>query len=448
MQLRKHVGVALTSILVVTLASTPSTASPSSESPARYVVPPFTDDAPTPRAIPSLAVEEAGRIINDHVQGLAHEHTGVRITGERSLTVSLPRGIGGGKQERAIRGLLARAGLETSVTLTFSYVKHNRAANIKAKAALLDVLASKKYEGQVTGIGSDPSLGVVVVYATENSGVARTELSAKFGDGIVFRRSSGAVELLATRQIDSAPHYGGAGYRRWNAEHTDLAFECSTAFPVTISGVTYQLTAGHCMPGSSQYPHAWAEGTNSTNSLYYFGNRYTTTVAGQVGALADGTQDVFGDWALLRGSTYAPRVYNCASLSQSCTSLGVGAVSWTNPVMGSQVCSSGRTTAQTCRLFVTDPDQDGWDAGPFNISELAVVRSDQNLDGIYDCQGWDHGDSGGAVYQSIAGRPGYVRALGNATYAQKPANGQLCYYGYTKLSGFKAWAPGATMPTL
>ena len=51
------------------------------------------------------------------------------------------------------------------------------------------------------------------------------------------------------------------------------------------------------------------------------------------------------------------------------------------------------------------------------------------------------GDSGGPIYQAIAGRTGYVRVFGiveGGTHA--------CETLFTKISGIRAWAPSATVP--
>nr|AGS49728.1 hypothetical protein [uncultured bacterium esnapd14] len=112
--------------------------------------------------------------------------------------------------------------------------------------------------------------------------------------------------------------------------------------------------------------------------------------------------------------------------------------------MGAAACSSGRTTAQTCRYRVTDPDTSvsfgGWVTG-----QLAVLRSDQDGAGGDDCLGWKSGDSGGAIYQAISGRTGYVRAMGIVT---GHSTGSPCNYYYTKLQGVRAWSPNASMPLL
>jgi hypothetical protein len=243
---------------------------------------------------------------------------------------------------------------------------------------------------------------------------------------VVFRLAGPAEPDEANRDRDTANHWAGAGYLNWNAAHTAF-FQggdpdwCSTAFPVTRAGTRYMLTAGHCVPGQAQFPHLWASFDRDASlpgNGYYFGTGFTTTVSGTEANPADGTQDTLGDWTLLRGSTYDPQVYNCLNATGVCTALPVG-----------RVVDSDATFAFRYG----------------NVARLAVLRSNQDATGGDDCAGWQSGDSGGAIYQSIGTRPGYVRAMGIVTghTAGCPRN-----YLYTKLAGVRAWDSSITMPTL
>jgi streptogrisin C len=200
------------------------------------------------------------------------------------------------------------------------------------------------------------------------------------------------------------------------------------------------LTAGHCMPGATGFPDAWATAftTVAKPSVdYYFGTRYTTTMGGALGSPADGSQDQYGDWALLRGSTYLPYVYNCTNVTGYCSSLPVGTASWVLPSDNAAICTSGRTTGQTCRQHVVQPSADAWIQGVY-IRHLTMFQADASG----SCDTVRGGDSGGAVYQAMSSRPGFMRALGMVTATDG------CTSYYTRLSGVRAWDSSITMPVL
>lgn len=94
------------------------------------------------------------------------------------------------------------------------------------------------------------------------------------------------------------------------------------------------------------------------------------------------------------GSTYISRVYNSNIYSES--TLDVVNVSWNFPTVGSGVSSSGHTTSRICRYKVLDVDACVNYGSGIISCEMFSMTSDQNLDGSYDCSGFDHGDSGGA----------------------------------------------------
>ena len=358
---------------------------------------------------------------------------GVHLDAPDALTVSLPGGSDLSERAAALRALAP------GLTVSVERVSRSRAAVQGVKEQIGAMIRAGAHRDGIIGVGVDGVRGVVTVYATTDSATARLDLKRKFADAVVFRQIGVPKLLTADRNLDSAPHYGGAGFYVWNDAHTGYRGWCSTAFPVVRNGVTYQLTAGHCMPGSTEYPDAWASAYTSVtppSSTYYFGTRYTTTIGGTWNTQTEGTQDNFGDWALLRGSTYYPRVYSCANVTGTCSTLPIGTASWVTPSLNAGVCSSGRTTGQICRQHVVDSDWEGYIEG-FYDRQLALFQRDDGT-----CDTVRPGDSGGAIYQGMSSRPGYVRAMGVITATDG------CTSYYTKLSGVRAWDSAVTMPTL
>jgi hypothetical protein len=396
----------------------------------------------------SAAADDAADALSGMVGAAPDQNTGVRITGPDEVTVTVPPGVDRGVRAAALQTALSTAGRAGGVRVTVATVRRSGKEIRKLKDSLVPLLTDPRYAGQIVGVGEDPSLGVAVVYATADSAAARTQIAATYGSAVIFRLSSQARADDADRDRDSTPHYGGSGFTWWNAAHTaHLNGWCSTGFPVIHGGVTYMLTAGHCVPGQRQYPALWAsfnQTGGAPSNLFYFGGLFTTTVSGTELNPTSGTQDRFGDWSMIQGSTYSPHVYNCPNTTGSCSFLSVGAASWVSPAMNAGACSSGRTTGQVCRYRVTDPDitfnVDGRPTG-----QLALLRSNQDLAGGDDCLGWNHGDSGGAIYQAISGRTGFVRAMGLVT---AHTGTTACNYYYTKLQGVRAWSPNASMPLL
>ncbi|NUT35638.1 MAG: hypothetical protein HOV79_21500 [Hamadaea sp.] len=360
---------------------------------------------------------------------------GVRLDGPSSLTVSLPGGTDQAQRVQVLRRLAP------GLTVTVEPVSRSRAAILGVKEQIGAMIRAGAHREGIVGVGVDAVRGVVTVYATGDSAAARADLKRRFADTVVFRQMDALQPAESDRNRDTAPHYGGAGYTMWNNAHTASVPYCSLAFPVVRNGVTHGLTAGHCMPGSTGHPDAWATAFTSATPPsigYYFGTLATTTLAGTLSNTTDGTQDVYGDWALLRGSTYYPRIYNCANVTGSCTHVPIGTASWVTPSLNASLCSSGRTTGQICRQHVADAEYEGYVGNNYTRQLAVFVRDDGG------CATIRGGDSGGAIYQGMSSRPGYMRAMGVVTGVS--TNG--CVAVYTKLSGVRAWDPSITMPTL
>lgn len=418
---------------------------------AALAVPPFEPYPAMPTGN-TIATDEAAEALSMLVESAPDVYTGVRVMAAGTVVVTVAPGVDRSAIAGSLQAKLARAGRGVGTRVSVASSPRSLAEMRRLKAKLVPLLTDSRYRGLINGIGLDPSRGTVVVYASADSAIARAEIKARYGDAVIFRLDGPAQFTEANRDRDTAAHWGGAGYLQWNDTHTQY-FQaadpdwCSTAFPVILNGTRYLLTAGHCVPGQAQFPYLWASfdrDASIPSSSYYFGTRHTTTVNGTETSPTDGTQDTLGDWTLIRGSTYDPKVYSCPNVTGTCSALPVGAASWITPVMGAGACSSGRTTAQVCRYKVLDPD-DTRTIGNLVVAHLAVLRSNQDLTGDDDCLGWQSGDSGGAIYQAISTRPGYIRAMGIVTGSSIacPRN-----YYYTKLSGVRAWNSSITMPTL
>ena len=105
------------------------------------------------------------------------------------------------------------------------------------------------------------------------------------------------------------------------------------------------------------------------------------------------------------------------------------------------MCTSGYTTQQKCRQHVYDEDLTilvGYDGANLRVYPVTAVIPDDHCN-----LGPTYGDSGGAVYQGISGRPGYVRAMGIITAIDDVND---CGAFFTRLSGVRIWGPTATVP--
>ncbi|QGN50032.1 hypothetical protein ACN26Y_30060 [Micromonospora sp. WMMD558] len=391
------------------------------------------ETAAPPTGEATQQILDGAESVQSLIETSSGDYTGVEVT-DTGLAVTLPDGLD-------IQARAAEADAVTTAQIRFRHGDRSRAQMYDVKNQIEDMIDAGLHRGTLRGVGADPSRGVAIVYLSELDSVAlRTELKTRFGSAVVFREMPEMKTLTEERSRDSAPHYAGAGVRLWNDPHTGERGRCSTSFAVALSGSRYQLTAGHCLPGGTNYPDLWAATFTSATkpaAEYYFGTKHTTTFGGELGAPTQGSAHKYGDWALINGSTYSPRVYNCPVGTGYCSSLPVGGASYGTPAVGTQVCTSGLTTGQTCRQFVTDPDWHGVVQGVV-LSHITVVQH-ATTSGYWDCQGVRPGDSGGAVYQGMGN--GSVRAMGIISF------GDGCISGYTRLSGVRAWNNGVSVVT-
>lgn len=229
-----------------------------------------------------------------------------------------------------------------------------------------------------------------------------------------------------TRRSDAAPYYGGAEIIR-NGTY------CSLGFPITVGSAKYAVTAGHCGLGTF-YNNGVKVGTTHTTT-------WTATAAR------------YGDWQLLKGSTYGMSVYNGAVTSSS--SLRISRGNYGSRANGSALCTSGRTTGQICRYRVKDSHVTKRarvsETQTTKVGYLTELISDPNDDGVGTCTGFKSGDSGGPAYYADTSTPGSVVVLGvihGETASEISKSGGKCSsarYYISELKGVRAWNSNATV---
>ncbi len=229
------------------------------------------------------------------------KYTGVRVT-STGIVVTLPDGA-----DLAARASAADDG--ATVPITFERTSLSRADVERTKAKLAAIVETGGYADALVGVGTDSVRGAAAAYMAEDKDTtaSRRALKASFGDAVVFRPMGLGKPLELDRSRDTRPHFAGSGIRLWNSAHTGYGGVCSTSFPIDLDGTHYMLTAGHCSPGGSNYKNMWASAfTDATSpaSAYQFGLGATTTMGGELGAVTQGTANLYGDFALIRGSTY------------------------------------------------------------------------------------------------------------------------------------------------
>ncbi|WP_154654291.1 hypothetical protein [Acidipropionibacterium thoenii] len=143
----------------------------------------------------------------------------------------------------------------------------------------------------------------------------------------VSYRPSAEGEDAATRLADSPPWYMGG---RLNYSYGGSGYYCSSGIPITVNGVHTLMTAGHC------------RGSSFTNNGSVVGAQYTTACPGNA--------DIYGDWKLIKGSSYAKRVFS-GGLSSG-DSHPITTSRWKTLPLGNGMCTSGSTSGQICRYKV------------------------------------------------------------------------------------------------
>jgi hypothetical protein len=194
---------------------------------------------------------------------------------------------------------------------------------------------------------------------------------------------------------------------------------CSGGVPLVVNGIETMLTAGHCT-SSSYY-----------NNGSLVGSQYTTSYPGNA--------DIYGDWKLLYRHDYHPRTYSGGLSDQ--TTLFMSVADWGPPQVGQGICSSGSTTGQKCRFFVTAINLSVSFSG-VQANQLFSMRHDSTNGPGWDTNGFLGGDSGGPCYYA-SGTVGKVRVSG---IVKGMTTTRLTYYR-TQLAGVRLWNLGATLAT-
>lgn len=272
--------------------------------------------------------------------------------------------------------------------------------------------------GTVTAVGPDIYTGGVRVSIVEDSqrqvDLTKAAVSAAAGRTIPVTISEGGAGELTGRFNDSAPYYMGGALTNASG-----GLICSSGVPMTIGSTRRLLTAGHCS-GSTYY-----------NNGGVVGSTYTTAFPGNA--------DIYGDWKLVQGSTYAKRVFNGSVSSGS--SLPINGAAWGGRPNGYQICSSGAVTGQICRYFVIGSYQSQVLDGVMVGHLLEMIHDSTGSGYQNDSAGWKKGDSGGTCYYADGLGGVIVNGITSGTW-KPPAGGP--YYYCTQLSGVRAWSPGAT----
>lgn len=223
-----------------------------------------------------------------------------------------------------------------------------------------------------------------------------------------------APSYTATRGNDSSPFSGGAAVRI----RSDNG-RCSLGFPVTISGVTYEMTAGHC--GKSSFTtYAGGKNVGSTANISWPGNT-----------------SKYGDWQIIKGASYARYVYSGSLTSSQRLPISRGNLG--SRRNGSELCTSGSTTGALCRYAIVRSHSRANIDG-YQTAYLTEVMHDPNRDGVGTCSGFQSGDSGGTVYYASASKKGYVEVLGLVSAKTRVAS-ECRSGGYylTELRGVLMW---------
>ena len=196
--------------------------------------------------------------------------------------------------------------------------------------------------------------------------VSRERLVNAFPGAISLQ--DGEIDALS-RCGDLPDHWGGARINKVSGDCAAVGGGCSTAFAAkrNSTGEIGMASAGHCRTAQ-----AWS-GTVFSNTAYY-GEFWTW-------AFNHGTDD----WAWIKKSMYARKVYHDPYTPTSLTVTGVRGAA-----LGDFLCTSGATTLTVCSGVVVS-------VGPVTYSsgETVTVIGIKRNDNAVMCR---KGDSGGAVY--------------------------------------------------
>ena len=113
---------------------------------------------------------------------------------------------------------------------------------------------------------------------------------------------------------------------------------------------------------------------------------------------------------------------------------------------GGGACHSGSTTGELCRYHVDEVNRYPTIEGVLLAHMTRLIHDNMETSNPRDCDGWQPGDSGGAIYHAYDSTYTSVRydglVMGTSWYwigTQK-----RCSYWFTQLSGVRAWNSGVT----
>lgn len=209
----------------------------------------------------------------------------------------------------------------------------------------------------------------------------------------------------ATRLADSSPWYMG-GRLSWSNSY------CSSGIPITVKGVHTLMTAGHCT------------GSSFTNNGSVVGTQYTMAYPGNANR--------YGDWKLIKGSSYAKRVFS-GGLSSG-DSHPITAARWATLPLGNGMCTSGSTSGQICRYKVNSTGRS------LTVDGVTSNHLIELYHGTRDKGGFRGGDSGGTCYYANSNG----MTVAGIVKGTKPWPKGMSYY-CTDLMGLRAWNSSAAL---
>ncbi len=247
---------------------------------------------------------------------------------------------------------------------------------------------------------------------------SRSPLEFKIDDlGVKIKVSAEDRVAENSGRDDDSPYYSAGGkIIGVNNRHVT----CSLGVPIELDGKYFALTAGHCKKDTFK---------NGSNTRVV-GSVYTTTYVK--------TRQYYGDWMLLSGQHYALNLFSGGPGYDAAT-LPIAGGDFGQRTVGQALCTSGSTTGQICRFYVTATGKSTYDMYG-RVAAQTEMMHDQNLDGVADCGGFRNGDSGGIVYYSNGhgGMIAYGIIQGQFPY---PACNSTKRYFVTELRGVRAWNP-------
>ena len=197
--------------------------------------------------------------------------------------------------------------------------------------------------------------------------------------------------------------------------------------PLRVNGTYYISTSGHCGIGT------WKNGNNTLT----VGHTYTTSYNSTPSKSNAGK---YGDFQLLAKTNtntyYALSVFSGSASSTS--TLSYTSANWQSRAQGTELCFSGQRSGQRCRQRITLSDSTFRFTDGSSLFPATEVIDDQNRDGVPDCNGIQHTDSGGPVYYG----DGYGGVIAYATVTSTSLG---CWDHYSQLRGIRLWNPTAIL---